>query len=185
MVSLGTSYWLCYANNVHNLDVNTHMLRLIAFLSVFVLGIPCAVAAEKPDLSAFLVRVAAEQPSVKWDAKSVAEGDFDGTHRVGFAIMGLKDKNVMVAVGRKAADGTLTTQYLEFGISRDQQNAICGLPAHLEVTPLVCTAYEDQERLPGCKESPGVSGLSLDDDQCDPINMYWNHSTKQMMWWRN
>jgi hypothetical protein len=161
------------------------MRGLVAFISAFAFGITFSVAAEKPDLTTFLAHIAAEQPSVKWDAKSVVEGDFDGTHRASFAVVGHKDQHVMVAVGRKAADGSVTAQYLEFGISRDQQDAICKLPAHLKVSPLVCSGEEDGEKLPGCTESPGVSALSLDDDECDPINMYWNHSTKRMMWWRN
>ena len=161
------------------------MRKFAACIFALAFCISIAAAAEKPGLTAFLGRIATEQPSVKWDAKSVVKGDFDGSHRATFAVIGYKDKHVMVAVGRNAADGSVTAQYLEFGIDPAQQNAICGLPAHLKLYPLVCSGGDDGQELPGCQETPGASALSLDDDRCDPINMYWNHGKKLMMWWRN
>ena len=159
------------------------MLKRAVLVSVFACGIVLSTAAEERGVTAFLGRVAAEHPSVKWDAKSVVEGDFDGSHQRSFAALGYTDGRVIVAVGRKAADGSVIAQYLEFGIDRARQDAICSVPARLEVHPLTCA--DDGEPLPGCKEAPGVSGLSLDDGECDPINMYWDHSRKHMAWWRN
>lgn len=165
------------------------MRRCTVFIAAIALtlGTALSAAAEERALAGFLGRIAAERPLVKWDAKSAVEGNFDGNHGVTFAALGYKDKQVMVAIGRKATDGSVIAQYLEFGIGAGTQNAICKLPAHLKVYPLNCTAYEDGggEKLPGCKETAGASGLKLDDDECDPIEMYWNHSTNQMMWWRN
>lgn len=159
------------------------MFRRAVLVSVFAFWMAISMAAEDGGLTAFLGRIAAEQPSVKWDAKSAVEGDFDGSHHLGFAALGYKDERVMVAVGHKAADGSMIAQYLSFGIDHIRTASVCTVPAHLEVHPLTCA--NEEEPLPGCKEAPGVSGLSLADDECDPINMYWDHSKKRMAWWRN
>jgi hypothetical protein len=169
---------------VHSLDVKAYMRKLASFIFVLSLGASLSATAAENDLNSFLKRITAEQPSLKWDAKSAVEGDFDGSHQASFAVLGYKDKQVTVAVSHKAADGTVTAQYLAFEINPNYQNAICGLPAHLEISPPACTNGETGEKLPGCTESPGISGLTLDDDRCDPIYMYWSHDTKRMMWWR-
>jgi hypothetical protein len=51
--------------------------------------------------------------------------------------------------------------------------------------PLTCSDDEGGESLPGCKEAPGVSQVSLVGGECDPIYMYWDHSRKRMVWWRH
>jgi hypothetical protein len=161
------------------------MLRRTIFVSAFALCIVLSASAAEHGLIVFLARITTDRPSVKWDAKSAVEGDFDGSHRRSFAALGYQDGRVMVAVGRKAPNGSIVAQYLEFGISPDRQNAICALPAHLETAPLTCSDDEGGESLPGCTEAPGVSQVSLVGGECDPIYMYWDHSRKRMVWWRH
>ena len=104
----------------------THMRRCTVFIAAIALtlGTALSAAAEEHGLAGFLGRIAAERPLVKWDAKSAVEGNFDGNHGVTFAALGYKDKQVMVAIGRKATDGSVIAQYLEFGIGAGTQNAI-------------------------------------------------------------
>jgi hypothetical protein len=61
---------------------------------------------------------------------------------------------------------------------------ICAAPARLSVAPLSCD-QDGGEKLPGCVASPHTSGLTIDDNQCDPINLYWDHDQRRLAWWRN
>ena len=136
------------------------MRKLAISIAALTFGLTLSAAADQRDLSAILERIATDQPSFKWDAKSAVEGDFDGSRRASYAILGYKDKRVMVAVGRKAADGAVTTQYLEFGITPDHQDAICKLPAHLKTYPLACSADEPaaEEKIAWLQREPGSCG---------------------------
>jgi hypothetical protein len=142
----------------------------------------CAIAEDSPR-SAFLHRVATEQPSIKWDNESTVSGNFDGKQQ-SFAVVGYAGNRVMVAVGHKAARHLLGIQYLEFGISAGRQDAICTAPAQLVIYPLTKCHTELVGDLPGCKAAPGVSGLSLADGECDSIHMYWSHTKNRIVWWR-
>jgi hypothetical protein len=72
---------------------------------------------------------------------------------------------------------------LEFPIGQ-AQDGICSVPVKLSAHPLSCE-NDGGGKLPGCKESKGVVGLTLSDDSCDPINLYWDSDKRSMTWWRN
>jgi hypothetical protein len=165
-----------------------YVLGCLAVIALCAFGVLRFATAEDNALSAFLKRVATDQPSFKWDSTSTVRGNFDGKQQ-SFAIVGYADRlgnadgRVMVAVGQQTASHSVSIQYLEFGISGARQDAICTAPAKLLISPLTCHT-EAVGDLPGCEAAPGVSGLRLADNECDSIHMYWSHTANRMVWWR-
>ncbi len=68
-------------------------------------------------------------------------------------------------------------------ISPGNQSAFCSQPVHITTYPHTCQGNDGP--LPGCKPAPGCVDISIEDDQCDPMNGYWNNRLGTMSWWRN
>lgn len=110
---------------------------------------------------------------------SEVRGDFDGDGVEDEARLIQYKDHVSVSIQQ---GGNVGTQILQFRIDPAAQDAICGLPAELSVSPLACNQVN--EPLPGCKELPGAVALSLRGGDCDAIHMYWDHGAERMTWWR-
>ena len=106
-------------------------------------------------------------------------GDFDGDGIEDRANLIQQTDHVSVAIH---LGGSTKTQMLRFGIDPAAQAAICGLPAELSVAPATCDTEEGA--LEGCKDLPGVVGLTLSGGDCDAIHLFWDHNAGQMSWWR-
>lgn len=129
-----------------------------------------------------LMHLRHDRSSVKWLAESTVVGDLNGDGKTDAAMLGLEANGVVVAVAMHGADGGVHVQYLTFAVGRGSQATICALPARLESQPLSCT--EGDGSLPGCRDEPPAVGLSLVDDECDSIHMYWDHDDGVVAWWR-
>jgi hypothetical protein len=140
------------------------------------------IAAELPGPDALFDYLRHVRPSIQWLPTSGVEGDFDGDGRSDLAALGIDGKVVLVAIGTRPVGSNMHVQFLPFRVDSAAQAAICALPARLEIHPLECS--EDGQALPGCRDSPKASALSLVDDECDSIHMYWDHQTSQITWWR-
>jgi hypothetical protein len=85
---------------------------------------------------------------------------------------------VRVHLGGRSANA----QQLEFGVDPTRQDAVCSLPADLEVISLDCEPKGDP--LPGCKMSNSAKALLISDGECEPIHLYWDHEAGKLTWWR-
>jgi hypothetical protein len=132
--------------------------------------------------TALLAQLSQARPNIRWDASSEITGDFDGDGTPDSALIGYGSKQVIVATVT-SSNKVSHVQYLEVPIG-NTQDAICSVPAKLTTYPLSCKTDSGQ-RLPGCLESRNVVGLALNDDNCDPINLYWDHDKHRLNWWRN
>ncbi|MDG3439335.1 hypothetical protein [Nitrospirillum amazonense] len=117
---------------------------------------------------------------VRWDARSMVCGDFNGDGVPDQAVLGYRDRTLLLAVRR---GGRQAFQILEFAIGGASQQGVCSLPVTLRATDLVCDTEDGP--LSGCKAGKGVKALSIEDGNCDPINLYWSHEADEMLWWRN
>jgi len=106
--------------------------------------------------------------------------DLDGDGKVDTVVLTQSPAAVVLEVQLGTAGKPI--QRLEFGVDPARQNALCKLPAVLESVSLVCDPME--EPLAGCKAGNGAHGLLLSDGECDPIQLYWNHDTGELDWWR-
>ena len=160
------------------------MIRRIAVVVLFALVPVGSVVASAVPSDDFLAALGAARADVRWDRNSVVARDFDGDGKADFAVVGYVGAGLVVATRVSKDAKPSDIQYVSFGIG-NAQDSICTAPAHLVWTPLVCDI--NGTRLPGCDESRGVSGLTLSDrdGDCDPINLYWDHTQHRMGWWRN
>jgi len=125
------------------------------------------------------------RPDVRWDSSTIVAADFDADGKDDFAVVGYVSGGLILAIQSSYDVKPTNFQYLSFGIGGAQQDAICVAPAKLSAVPLLCDS--EGNALPGCRASRGTSGLTLSDhnDDCDPINLYWDHDHHRMAWWRN
>jgi hypothetical protein len=110
---------------------------------------------------------------------SIVRGDFDGDGVMDQAKLTQHQHHVTLDVQRGAGSDLET---LEFRVDPAAQDAICTLPAKLSTSASSCSPMD--EPLPGCKEFPGKVDLSISDDTCDSIHLYWDQNAKRMAWWR-
>jgi hypothetical protein len=122
-----------------------------------------------------------DQPNIRWDPSTLVEADLNGDGHPDTAAIGYENNGIVLAVsmGGKAQH----IQYIKFPIDRGIQAAVCATPVRLAVVPLSCEP--DGAKLHGCAASSHAMGLTIDDSACDPINLYWDHDTGRLAWWRN
>jgi hypothetical protein len=113
-----------------------------------------------------------------WDATSALRGDIDCDGAADLAALGREPGKILVGVVRGSGQ---PPQLLSFGISANQQDAICSEPARL--------AFESQadpdESLEGYRPSATCQGLRLSGGECDAVHVYWNHTASGLGSWRH
>ena len=135
--------------------------------------------------SELMAQAPTDRPDVKVDQATLITGDFDGDKLPDQAALGRMENGFVVVIDKNTGPGTFKRQILPFGINGSEQAATCGPITKLNVAPLSCAFQTDEVKLPGCIEAPGTIGLSVGGDDCDPINLYWDHDRNLMAWWRN
>ena len=155
--------------------------RLAALFIVLVTG--SSIASNTTSGDAFLSQLKKDRPEVRWIPASLVARDLDGDGKPDYAAVGYGKKTVLVAVQAASTSSPTEIQYVEFGIGQ-AQDAVCRTPVQLKAIPLSCE-LDGGDKLPGCSTSGSPAELSLDDESCDPIYLYWNHDVRHMTWWRN
>jgi hypothetical protein len=106
-------------------------------------------------------------------------GDFDGDGVMDQATLIQHQRHVTLTVRLGSAASPET---FDFRVDPAAQDAICTLPATLSTSASFCSPMD--EPLSGCKELPGKVDLSISDDACDAIHLYWDQDARRMAWWR-
>jgi len=132
--------------------------------------------AERRQALKSLSRVA---PNVRWDINSLVVGDIACDGRSDQVYFGHAGDKIYVGLFRSRDK---KPQVLEFRVGSGYQDAICKEPAELAIESL---DYDLDYEVKGFQRSNVCKGLVLNDDACDPIHFFWNHSTRQLNWWRN
>jgi hypothetical protein len=131
--------------------------------------------------SHFMAALLHDRPNIRWDASTLVEGDLNGNGERDTAVVGYDKSGLVLAVGMGAKAQNI--QYLNFPIGGTVQAAVCVAPVSLAVVPLSCDP--DGAKLPGCAASSHMWGLAINDRECDPVNVYWDHEKRRLAWWRN
>lgn len=159
-------------------------MRKILLFIVIILGISSTAIAVDDTLTSIIASMNVDQHNFRWDKKTFIKGDFNGDGKIDFAIIGKKNKAIVLALRVSSkVEKTYRNTYLNFNVSPSEHAAICELPAKLTVVKQICDPMSDGS-LPGCKPSKIANSLILSGGDCDSINLYWNHESNSMDWWR-
>lgn len=156
------------------------MKRRARFLATVALSCGVVIAAVAASGSDFLAALDRARPNVHWDASTFVEANLSGDGHPYLAVIGYDSGGIILAVGTRANSNPI--QYLPFAVGQSQAG-VCATPVKLSVVPLSCD--QDGVSLPGCIASPHTAGLTIDDNECDPINLYWDRDHGRLAWWRN
>ena len=121
--------------------------------------------------------LAAREPGVKWNAKSLVHADLDGDGRDDYALGGVKGDRYVVGIVQGPPGSGSRHWTLDFGVAEEDQESLCSLHPKLAVEELDRSGGEDDM-------AAKAKGLSLHDDRCDAFHIYWNTREKRYEWWR-
>jgi hypothetical protein len=155
--------------------------RRALIVAAVIMTAGAVLAAASPFGRDFIAALQKDRPDIRWDRATLVEKDFDGDGALDAALIGYSKAGVVLAVRLDGIKQPI--QYLEFRTGQSQ-DGVCATPVKLVAYPLSCE-QDGGGQLPGCVGSPHASALSIDDEACDPVNVYWNRDQHHMTWWRN
>lgn len=122
--------------------------------------------------------------AVAQEAVSSVEADLSGSGSMDTVTLVQRPHEILVSVRLTGSSGK--HQVLRFGVDPGLQAALCKLPATLTVVPLDCSFQVATSALPACIESKRAQGIVLSGSGgCDSINLYGDHQSHRLAWWRN
>ena len=115
-------------------------------------------------------------PGVMWQAESIITADFTCAGRKQAAILGATKDGVVVAMFSNGIDKRPEA------FRDDVHHASL---ARLEIEDL---DYDPEKEdpgyvLPGFRRSKTCKGLTVIDDQTDPLHLYWDHKARRFGYW--
>jgi hypothetical protein len=122
-------------------------------------------------------------PDVSWNEALSATADVicDGKNQT--IVVGQGNDAAWVGVVPTSGGKTRKPMIMSWPIRHGTQAALCAMPIRIDLEPLNCET--ENGALPGCKEVKHCQSFSLADDECDPINVYWDSARHLLTWWRN
>lgn len=120
-------------------------------------------------------------PNIRWDSKSVLQGDFDCDGKRDAALLGEDKQSVWVAIFNRGLDAA--PQTLSF-----PKSVMCNAKKrHLKADALDVSDAEWRDSLgevpDGYRTSKTCQGLVLESGECDSLHIYWNHAKKKFNAW--
>ena len=115
-------------------------------------------------------------PGVTWRPKSVLTTDFSCRGRKEQAILGVSNKEIVIAVFLNGL--TEPPEVLRYSAAERDAKA-----AHLTLESLDFDPKDEIGDLPGFRKSRTCQGLNLSDDRIDSAHIYWNHDAKRFNDW--
>lgn len=124
-------------------------------------------------------------PGVNWQTAKAMKADVTCDGKSDTIVFGTAKNSVWVGIlpgnGGKP-------QTMQFGLRSHSQDGFCAEPKRITTSPIDCAAAADGlgiKHLPGCKPVKACRVFSVDDEECDPFNFYWDSRHKLVRWWRN
>lgn len=153
------------------------MKKGLNLLALALLLLPLSASADDGDL---LAAVQKARPDGVWNGKSVIRGDFDCDGREAVAILGSTETAVLLAVF--SAGQVAHPDILSFSESR-----LDPATTQIQIEPLNVskTGFGEMfgEPLTGYVASRECKGILLQDDEKDPVHVFWNRSSNKLDFW--
>jgi hypothetical protein len=121
------------------------------------------------------------RPAVSWNEKSAVTADVTCDGHIDRIVLGSEKGRVVIAV--VSGGPTKKTQVFRFPIRPDTQDGFCAPPSRISIAPLNCET--EAGTLDGCRPFKECREFTVDDDDCDPFNFYWDALKKTIRWWRD
>ncbi len=120
----------------------------------------------------------------KWDdgSKKVADIDCDG--KLDEMLVGYKETTFQIRV---FPSSTMAPAALEFSLDQPgRQAALCGSKVTIRLYESDSESIKEEfgEVFKGYQSKPGCFDINLYGGECDSINIFWNHESKALTWWR-
>ena len=128
-----------------------------------------------------VLRLAAADTTVSWDGSSRLVGDVDCDGVADSAFIGRAKSAVHVGLIRA---NVASPEILSFAIGSGTQKAVCSDKVVLVFESLDYDPKDAVGEIDGFHRSTVCKGLTLGDDDCDSIQMFWNTSSHHLDWWR-
>ncbi|HTS06290.1 MAG TPA: hypothetical protein VMP68_11970 [Candidatus Eisenbacteria bacterium] len=151
--------------------------KIVGILAGF--GVSLA-AAQTPQTDVAIGQLQKLHPAATWKNKSAAVSDVTCDGQPDTIVFGSENGKVLVAV--IPGGNPSKPQIFDFPLARDKQNGFCAAPTRINISRLDCDSEEGT--LEGCKSVKGCKEFTVDDDDCDAFNFYWDSSQHKVRWWR-
>ena len=151
---------------------------------VMALLVPLAAHAQKsvvaPEVAA---KLHAADPSAPWSSGWSEKADVTCHGQKDIVVVAHDAHKVWLGILRTAQYTThAQTMVLHWPLAHGVQSAFCAVPTKIEFYPRTCEG--DDGPLQGCKPIAGCMAFSIDDDECDGLNFYWDAGKHGLSWWR-
>lgn len=123
---------------------------------------------------------ALKKSGVAWNIAKAQRADVTCDGKPDIVMFGT-GKNA-IWVGMAPGDGS-KPQVMEFSISNSRQDGFGSPPVRIDVYPINCES--EAGHLDGCRPVRNCKSFSVDDEETDPFNFYWDDRHKVIRWWRN
>ncbi len=162
------------------------MLRRMLFLSVvFILVSAYPVAFAKSDSLRIMKLVQNHNPKVTWE-KIVGHGDVNCDGIEDYVVKGKAGKRIHIAVVLGPVKDNSRVTALDFGLGCEKyQDSLFEKDPAIRIVPLDYDPKEELgEAIEGFQRSKKCTGIQVGGAESDEINIYWNHKTNNIDWWR-
>jgi hypothetical protein len=151
-------------------------LQLITAALVFL----AASQARSADDTFVLSAAKAADRTVRWQRNSILSGNFICQGKRELAVLGTKDKEIVIAVFRRPSKKPVDILRYS-GVARNPDSAI------LEIEPLDFDIKELKEQVgyvpDGLQSSKTCVGLNMTDQMVDSAHIYWNRKNRRFESW--
>lgn len=135
-------------------------------------------------LSLLLGSLSAYADEIRWDDESRRLADIDCDGKADEVIIGFLDSGFQLRVTPSTSRVPST---INFGLGDPtRQDGLCGTEVEVALYQTDQEALEEEfgEAFEGYRSVPGCVDISLRGGDCDSINVFWNHETRTLNWWR-
>ena len=145
-----------------------------AVIAIIAIALVAMAWAESPNSGA-LQKAA---PGVRWDRAPSVKANIFCDDKRDSVYLGYRKGEIVIGFIRAA---THAVQLISFAVGANQQAAVCRLPVRIasETVDLEPDYDPNSEPIRTCR------GISIEDDACDSLHLFWNDTKKQLNWWRH
>ncbi len=161
-------------------------------LLIFTMLLVCGSYAFAQGKTTALSVLTKNEPTVKWNEKSLIKGDFDYDGVVDYALRGRRGKFFVLGIVKGALSGKSKHWTMQFGEDAGDQGSLCSVKSavitveNLDKNYVEFAAdYLETDFTKMIKSLPKNSkGINIADGMCDSFHVLWDKKAKQFTWWR-